>query len=91
MKNSPDADARPFSAHTNTTSNDMGGLESRSEESVIETMSLPADTTGRLCEHYGAAGRSFFTSSGPGSTSLPSTYLKSDIVPLPSFSAILPT
>src|SRR5262245_36103471 len=38
-----------------------------------------------------AAGRSFFTSASGGSTLAPSTYLKSDMVPLPSLSAILPT
>jgi hypothetical protein len=44
------------------------------------------------CDQFiAAAGRSFFTSSSDGITLAPSTYLKSDIVPLPSFSAILPT
>ena len=42
------------------------------------------------CNHSGA-GRSFLTSASGGITLEPSTYLKSDMVPLPSFSAILPT
>src|SRR5262249_11183627 len=45
----------------------------------------------RRNQFIAAAGRSFFTSSSDGITLAPSTYLKSDIVPLPSFSAILPT
>ena len=51
----------------------------------------PISTNYRCNQFIAAAGRSFFTSSSDGITLAPSTYLKSDIVPLPSFSAVLPT
>src|SRR6478736_2424380 len=63
----------------------------------VKQIRLRLEESNRTASKFGctqfiaAAGRSFFTSSSDGITLAPSTYLKSDIVPLPSLSAILPT
>src|SRR5262249_21909693 len=57
------------------------------ERNTLTQLLCPSSST----QFIAAAGRSFFTSASGGSTLAPSTYLKSDMVPLPSLSAILPT
>src|SRR6266481_3190748 len=63
----------------------------RLRRAIRRTTSQRADWSDNRDQFIAAAGRSFFTSSSEGMTLAPSTYLKSDIVPLPSLSAILPT